>query len=126
MPPKAVIGVISKVRRPEVVRPRKIKAPTSMHMPMMNTRFSPNIRIDGATSSDCTKAKAKLPDWNDPVGLAGSDSPTVEDFANRIHRSMMKQFKWALVWGASARHRPQRVGKEHVLQDEDVVQIVKK
>ena len=28
-----------------------------MHMPMMNTRFSPNIRIDGATSSDCTKAK---------------------------------------------------------------------
>jgi len=50
----------------------------------------------------------------------------VEDFANRIHRSMMKQFKWALVWGASARHRPQRVGKEHVLQDEDVVQIVKK
>jgi len=73
-----------------------------------------------------TKPKGKLPDWNDPVVLAGSDSPTVEDFANRIHRSMMKQFKWALVWGASARHRPQRVGKEHVLQDEDVVQIVKK
>ncbi len=72
-----------------------------------------------------TKPKGKLPDWNDPVVLSGAN-PTVEDFANRIHRSMMKQFKWALVWGASARHRPQRVGKEHVLQDEDVVQIVKK
>jgi small GTP-binding protein len=72
-----------------------------------------------------TKPKGKLPDWNDPVVLTGGN-PTVEDFANRIHRSMMKQFKWALVWGASARHRPQRVGKEHVLQDEDVVQIVKK
>ena len=30
------------------------------------------------------------------------------------------------MWGISAKHRPQRVGKEHVLDDEDVVQIVKK
>jgi ribosome-interacting GTPase 1 len=29
------------------------------------------------------------------------------------------------VWGASVRHQPQRVGKDHVLEDEDVVQIVK-
>jgi hypothetical protein len=34
--------------------------------------------------------------------------------------------RYALVWGASAKHRPQRVGKEHVLQDEDIVQIVKR
>ena len=39
---------------------------------------------------------------------------------------MIKQFKYALVWGSSAKHRPQRVGKEHVLEDEDIVQIVKK
>jgi len=32
----------------------------------------------------------------------------------------------ALVWGSSVKHQPQRVGKEHVLNDEDVVQIVKK
>ena len=32
----------------------------------------------------------------------------------------------ANVWGISAKHRPQKVGKEHVLSDEDVVQIVKK
>ncbi|KAK6014701.1 hypothetical protein OSTOST_19910, partial [Ostertagia ostertagi] len=32
----------------------------------------------------------------------------------------------ALVWGASAKHNPQRVGKEHVLVDEDVVQILKR
>lgn len=32
----------------------------------------------------------------------------------------------ALVWGASVKHNPQKVGKDHILEDEDVVQIVKK
>lgn len=32
----------------------------------------------------------------------------------------------AYVWGASVKHNPQKVGKEHILLDEDVVQIVKK
>jgi hypothetical protein len=35
-------------------------------------------------------------------------------------------FSSALVWGSSVKHQPQKVGKEHVLSDEDVVQIVKK
>ena len=41
-------------------------------------------------------------------------------------QGILKQFKYALVWGSSAKHRPQRVGKEHILEDEDIVQIVKK
>ena len=32
----------------------------------------------------------------------------------------------ALVWGTSVKHCPQNVGKEHSLNDEDVVQILKK
>jgi ribosome-interacting GTPase 1 len=44
----------------------------------------------------------------------------------KIHKTMIKQFKYALVWGSSAKHRPQRVGKDHLLQDEDIVQIIKK
>ncbi len=34
-------------------------------------------------------------------------------------------FSSALVWGTSVKHVPQKVGKDHVLEDEDVVQIVK-
>lgn len=35
-------------------------------------------------------------------------------------------FYSALVWGSSVKHQPQKVGIEHILNDEDVVQIVKK
>ena len=38
----------------------------------------------------------------------------------------MKDVKYVLVWGISSRHYPQHCGLSHVLQDEDVVQIVKK
>ncbi|XP_058179483.1 developmentally-regulated G-protein 3 isoform X2 [Rhododendron vialii] len=72
-----------------------------------------------------TKPKGMNPDYEDPVILS-SKKKTVEDFCERIHKDMLKQFKFALVWGSSVKHKPQRVGKEHELEDEDVVQIIKK
>lgn len=50
----------------------------------------------------------------------------MEDFCNHIHRNLIKDVKYVLVWGTSARHYPQHCGLGHALQDEDVVQIVKK
>ena len=32
----------------------------------------------------------------------------------------------AIVWGQSAKYQPMRVGRDHLLADEDVIQIVKK
>lgn len=95
--------------------------------------------------SSYTKPKGQLPDYNAPVVLQ-HERCTVEDFCNTLHKSIIKEFKqwvaaagvWlsditvcvcvcsACVWGSSVKHNPQRVGKEHVLCDEDVVQIVKR
>lgn len=72
-----------------------------------------------------TKPKGQVPDYSAPVVLHDS-SPTIEDFCNRLHRQLITQFKYAWVWGSSVRHQPQKCGKEHVLADEDVVQIVKR
>lgn len=72
-----------------------------------------------------TKPKGQLPDYESPVVLK-SDATMVEDFCNKLHRALMKEFKHALVWGSSVKHAPQKVGKDHVLADEDVVQLVKK
>ncbi|KAI9307766.1 developmentally-regulated GTP-binding protein 1 [Cunninghamella echinulata] len=72
-----------------------------------------------------TKPKGKLPDYEQPVVLT-SDKCSVEDFCSSIHKAIIEQFRCAYVWGSSVKHNPQKVGKEHILQDEDVVQIVKK
>lgn len=72
-----------------------------------------------------TKPKGQLPDYEAPVILS-QDRKTVEDFCNKLHRTIMKEFKCGLVWGSSVKHNPQKVGKEHVLNDEDVVQVVKR
>ncbi|KGG51881.1 hypothetical protein DI09_24p20 [Mitosporidium daphniae] len=72
-----------------------------------------------------TKPRGQLPDYATPVVLRKTAS-TVEDFCASIHRSIINSFKSALVWGTSVKFNPQKVGKEHQLQDEDVVQILKK
>jgi small GTP-binding protein len=72
-----------------------------------------------------TKPKGQIPDYNAPVVVPRSTC-TMEDFCNRIHRSMLAQFKCAMVWGLSVKYSPMKVGKDHRLVDEDVVQIIKK
>lgn len=71
------------------------------------------------------KPRGTIPDYSDPVVLRRADS-TVADFCDHIHKGILKDFKSALVWGSSVKFNPQKVGKEHVLEDEDVVQIQKK
>lgn len=72
-----------------------------------------------------TKPKGQLPDYSSPV-IVSANKRTVEDFCNKIHKHLLTDFKHAQVWGSSVKHNPQRVGKEHVLEDEDIVQIIKK
>jgi ribosome-interacting GTPase 1 len=72
-----------------------------------------------------TKPKGKDPDYDTPVIIQRCKS-TIEDFCLKIHRNMIKDFRYAMVWGTSVKFNPQKVGKEHQLYDEDVVQIIKK
>lgn len=72
-----------------------------------------------------TKPKGQSPDYEQPI-VVPMHKRTVEEFCGRIHKSLLTQFKYALVWGSSVKHNPQKVGKEHELADEDIVQIVKK
>jgi len=72
-----------------------------------------------------TKPKGAIPDFNEPVILRRSRR-TVADLCDHIHRAILPQFKYAWVWGSSVKHTPQKCGRDNVLEDEDVVQIVKR
>jgi hypothetical protein len=63
------------------------------------------------------------PDFEEPlIVTAGS---TVLDVCQKIHKKFAGEAKYAMVSGTSVRFSPQRVGMEHVVQDRDIVTIVK-
>lgn len=57
-----------------------------------------------------TKPKGMMPDYEKPVILQRTKA-TIEDFCNKIHRNMVKEFRYAMVWGNSVKYTPQKVGK---------------
>ncbi|KAI9574560.1 P-loop containing nucleoside triphosphate hydrolase protein [Boletus coccyginus] len=73
-----------------------------------------------------TKPRGQSPDYSAPVVLRRGRC-SIEDFCNAIHKEIAKQMKYAVVWGSSAKHtRGQKVGPDHILEDEDVVHISKR
>jgi hypothetical protein len=74
-----------------------------------------------------TKKTGCKPDFAEPVMLSvARGGSTVGAFCQQLHADLAKQLAYALVWGVSAKHYPQRCGTSHELADEDVVQLVKK
>jgi len=71
-----------------------------------------------------TKRRGQAPDFNEAIVLR--KGATVGNVCRMVHKDLLDQFKFALVWGTSAKHTPQKVGPGHELEDEDVVMIVKK
>jgi small GTP-binding protein len=59
----------------------------------------------------------------EPVALPAD--ATVADVADWVHHDLGASFSGALVWGPSARFDGQRVGRDHPVQDGDVVEILR-
>ena len=51
---------------------------------------------------------------------------TVADVCNKLHRNMKNDFRFGHVWGKSVKFGGQRVGLKHILQDNDVLTIIKR
>ncbi len=60
---------------------------------------------------------------SEPVALA--PGATVADVADWVHHDLGATFSGARVWGRSARFDGQRVGRDHPVEDGDVVEIVR-
>eukprot|EP00899_Mesostigma_viride_P025408 jgi/Mesvir1/6051/Mv00786-RA.1 len=72
-----------------------------------------------------TKKQGHPPDFTEPLILSTyRNGVTVESAVEQVHRDMLARFNYALVWGTSAKHNPQRCGRDHEMEDEDVIQVV--
>jgi len=62
------------------------------------------------------------PDREEPLIVPRGSQ--IADVCQKIHRELLKDFRYALVWGNSVKFGGQRVGSDHTVRDEDIVTIV--
>ncbi len=67
-----------------------------------------------------TKSPGKEKD-QPPVALPKKS--TVRDLTLKVHKDFLRNFDYAKIWGPSAKHPAMRVGLNHKLKEEDVIEI---
>ena len=70
------------------------------------------------------KPQGRKADMEDPLVI--KKGSTVIDACGKLHREFVKNFRHAKVWGKSVKFPGQKVGPDHVLEDEDVLRIILK
>lgn len=68
-----------------------------------------------------TKQPAKPPDLDDPFVIRVGT--TVEELAGKIHKDIKHRLKFARIWAKEGMYDGQRVARDHVLQEGDIVEI---
>ncbi|KZX13842.1 OBG GTPase family GTP-binding protein [Methanobrevibacter curvatus] len=70
------------------------------------------------------KPQGKKADMEEP--LIVKKGSTVITIAEKLHREFKKNFRHAKVWGASVKFPGQKVGPDHILEDEDILRLIVK
>lgn len=68
------------------------------------------------------KPQGQPPDMDEPMIM--KSGARIVDVCATIHRDFVRKFRYAQVWGESAKHAGQHVGLSHALYDEDVVSVL--
>ena len=61
-------------------------------------------------------------DWEEPLVIRRGE--TVDDALHKLGGTLEERFRFARVTGPSAKHDEQQVGRDHVLEDEDILRVV--
>jgi hypothetical protein len=67
-----------------------------------------------------TKGRGGKPDFGEPIIL--KQGSTIGDFAESVHKDFRNNLKYAQIWG-SGKFDGQRVSRDYILQDGDVVEL---
>jgi ribosome-interacting GTPase 1 len=68
-----------------------------------------------------TKEPSKKEPSKKPVVV--EEGTTVIDIAKKLHSKLYKRFRYARIWGPSAKYPGQKVGSSHLMKDGDIIEI---
>ena len=67
------------------------------------------------------KEPGKDADTNEPLIIF--KNATIENICNKLHKDFISRFKYARIWGVSAKHPGIKVGLKHILKDKDILEV---
>ena len=122
------------VNKIDLVDPQYLKSETSrLNIPFVAVSADTNTNIENLKKEIYNKLdfiriymkpKGKEADFVEPLIMPRGS--TVHNICGKIHRNMIRDFKFAQVWGKSVKFEGQKVGLDHKVLDEDVLTIVRK
>jgi small GTP-binding protein len=122
------------VNKIDLVDPQYLKSETSrLNIPFVAVSADTNTNIENLKKEIYNKLdfiriymkpKGKEADFVEPLIMPRGS--TVHNICGKIHRNMVRDFKFAQVWGKSVKFEGQKVGLDHKLLDEDVLTIVRR
>lgn len=109
------------LRELEALTPHTVITPVSAVMRQGVTSVPKNV----FSILELIRVYTKEPNSKEPSKepLVIPRGSTVEDAVKMIREDFLKHFKYARVWGPSAKYPGEKVGLDHVLSDGDVIEI---
>jgi len=71
-----------------------------------------------------TKPPGEKPRLDEPL-IVHRDA-TIKDVVKKIHSSFLPRFRFARVWGSSVNFDGQTVGLDHIVRDQDIIEVILK
>ncbi|MBP2030661.1 small GTP-binding protein [Methanohalophilus levihalophilus] len=68
------------------------------------------------------KPQGEAADMDEPLIITYGS--TIGDVCDHLHRDFRNKFRYAQIWGDSAKHPGQRAGLEHTLEDGDILTVI--
>ncbi|MEM4152968.1 MAG: TGS domain-containing protein [Candidatus Pacearchaeota archaeon] len=93
-----------------------VSALTKQNISELKNKIFSKLKIIRVFTKEPGKPKSSQP-------IILKQGSTIQNLAEKIHKSFIEKFNYALVWGKSVKFQGQRCGLNHELADMDIVEI---
>lgn len=117
------IDLISESKREELIKTFNNSIGVSAEANWNITRLKDKIMDELDLIKVYLKPQGEDPDFDEPLIIRKGAS--VEEVCDKLHKTFKRDFRYARVWGSSAKHPGQKVSLRHYLEDGDLLTIIR-